>query len=95
MHNGKHIEAFIAKVAKEASEAAQKVYNKHQPKLEQMIKNQLRSGDKFWIGMGTASIENAKGETIAEKLSMELAQTQYWQRNGCEAGFSLNDIKKD
>lgn len=94
MYNSNHIEAFIAQVAKEASEAAQAVYDKHQPALEQMIKNQLRAGDEFSIGMGTASITNKKGDYIGEKLSMELAQTQYWKHNGCEAGFSLRDIKK-
>lgn len=92
MYNASQIEAFIMMVHKEANEAAQKVYNKYQPELERRILAQLKSGNKFTIGMGTATIENKEGEYIAEELADVLARTQYCEE--LDANFILNDMQK-
>lgn len=54
MYNGKQIQAFIDKVNKEASEAAQKVYDKYRPELIRMIQAQLHADDcvNGWYGHG-------------------------------------------
>lgn len=93
MYNHTCIADFIEKVNKEASEAAQKVYDKYEPELIDRIKNQIKQGDKIFIGMGTASVKNKNGENIAEKLAVEIGQTQYWN-DTVSAGFSLDDISK-
>lgn len=93
MYNHKYIADFIDKVNEEASQAAQKVYDKYQHELIERIKNQIKKGDRIFIGMGTASVENKNGETIAEKLAVEISQTQYWN-DTVSAGFLLNDISK-
>lgn len=67
---------------------------KYEPELIERIKAQLKKGDKLFIGMGTASIDNSKGYQIAEKLALEISSTQYWN-DTVQAGFSLSDITKD
>jgi len=93
MYNASSIEQFIIKVQKEASEAAQKVFDKYENELYNRAKAQIKTGDKLVIGMGTAFIQAKNGNYVGEKLAIELAQTQYWSKN-VEAGFSLRDFEK-
>jgi hypothetical protein len=92
MYNHTSISEFIHKISKEAEKAAQDIFDKHNAELERRVKAQIKTGDKFVIGMGTAFIMNSKGEYVGEKLGDVLSRTAY-----CEdvtAGFNLNDIQK-
>lgn len=91
MYNPNHISKYIDSVHKLASEAAQSVYDEYLPKLEDMIRNQLRAGDKVNFGMGLTSIINGKGEDIAEKLESVLTPLNYWDK--VKAGFDLGIIE--
>lgn len=53
MYNHITIESFINKVNKEASEAAQAVYDKYEPELINRIKSQMMEGHKLYSGMGS------------------------------------------
>lgn len=90
-YSHKRIQAFIEKVDKEAAKAAQAIYDKRQSDLERLIKDQLKEGDEFLIGMGTAGVRNGKEYLDkAEEFSRLLSGTAYWDL----AGFNLSDIKK-
>lgn len=88
MYNYKSIENFIEKVNKEAEEAAQKVYDKYNDELLERIQAQIKKDDVVWNSMGTAIINNSKGNEVGENLATVLGQSQYWSDN-ISAGFSL------
>lgn len=95
-YQSKHIENFIEKVKKEAEEAAQAVFNKHNAKLQQMVENQVLDGQKFLIGMGTATIRDDSRDLpydYAQKFLSTVSNTQYWGSQ-VEAGFSIGDVDK-
>ena len=92
MYNAKSIEIFVNEVHKKATEAAQAVYDNHQPELERRILAQIKPGDKLFTGMGTAFIENSKGEYVGEKLGDALTLLEYWDK--CKAGFPTRDLVK-
>lgn len=89
MYNAKQIERFIDKVNKEASTAAQAIYDKYEPELIQRIKNQMRAGDKLIIGMGTATFNKSDKAT---DFCDVVARIQY--SDSLEAGFSFGEISK-
>lgn len=93
MYNSKEIDIFIEKCYKEAGKAAQDVLDKYEPELRERIKRQMRAGDKFFIGMGTASFKNKKDNYVGEELALVLSSTQYWD-DTVKAGFNLTDIIK-
>jgi len=88
MYNSKHIKAFIEKVTKEAEEAAQKVFDSYTPELIERIKNQMKNGDKLYIGMGACSSSN---DNVNEDFLNCLSATQY---TTLEASFILDNINK-
>jgi len=95
-YRSNHIEKFIEKVNKEAEEAAQKVFNNHETKLQSMIENQVLKGQKLFIGMGSASISDKTKELpydYAEKFLNAVAGTQFHDNNVL-AGFYIKDIDK-
>ena len=91
MYNTKQIEPFIEKVHKEASKAAQKVYNKYNNELIRRVKNQMGKGHIIHSGMGSCSIDNSEGIHILNlnnNFGAYLADnTQYW--NNVSAGFKF------
>lgn len=98
-YRAKHIEEFIEKVNREALEAAQAVFDKHNEELQQMVANQVLDGQKFLIGMGTATIREPNRDLrhdYAEKFLSVVANTQYspFESNNWNVGFSLSDVDK-
>lgn len=94
MYNTEQVTNFIEKVNAEASEAAQKVYDKYNDELIQRIKNQMGKAHRLVAGMGTIGIWDTKGELIADKFTTEIAgYTEYWKH--VDAGFSIPDFVKE
>ena len=95
MYNGNQLEEFFKNVHKEASIAAQKVYDKYLKEAETRIKNQLYKGDSFYVGMGTGFVQDSKG-SIKHHINHDFVSTivdntQYWSEN-MNAGFKLNTL---
>lgn len=95
-YRANHIEAFINKVKKEAEEAAQAVFDKHNEKLQELVNNQVLPNQKLIVAMGAATIVQPDRELpylYAEKFLGTIANTQYWSDN-ISAGFCICDVDK-
>jgi len=89
-YNSKHIEGFIKRVNQEAEEAAQKVFDKYQQQLDEMIVNQMVKGDELEIVMGSAIIHNREFGFAYNFLEV-VSNTQYSEQR---AGFNCNIYTK-
>lgn len=91
MYNATALEKFIDKVHREASEAAQKVYDQYNQELIQRIQAQMHPDHIVYTGMGSVSVAH-KNHIIelpygyADKYTDVLSCTQYWDK--VEAGFN-------
>jgi len=91
MYNAKQIEAFIDKVNKEATEAAQKVYDKYNAELIERIQSQIKDSDTIHIGRFGVTI--ITGYSISRDIECVLERVQ---GNSVKAAFRLpSNIKKD
>jgi len=90
----KHIEVFIEKVRLEAEIEAQKVFDKYNDELQQMINKQVLKGQKLYVGMGSAVIDDSNRTLdydYAQKFLRVVSDTQYHKEN-VRAGFSIEDF---
>ena len=91
MYNSKNIEPFFKKVHKEASEAAQKVYDKYNDELKQRVLNQMGKGHTIFSGMGSCSVEGTQNDDhinlFNDFFPLLADNTQYHDK--VEAGFDL------
>lgn len=96
MYNKKQLENFFDKVHLEASEAAQKIYDKYTPELKERLLNQMGEGHKMYFGMGAVSIEGLKSLNKANNLhgfgDFIADNTEYWDK--VRAGFNMETLIK-
>lgn len=95
MYNSKQMKVFIDKVNEEASEAAQKVYDKYQKEFEQRILNQIPKGHTIEFSMGHCLI--SKNDELDHNLTntefaILLADSIFY--NDLRGGFDNKTIKK-
>lgn len=76
MYNKKVLEKIEAQIQADIDA----VLAKWQPILEKAARKQIRPTDKLCVGMGTAFIENKKGEQIAREFAAHIACYQ-WSDN--------------
>lgn len=77
MYQTKHIEAFMEKVRKEAEEAAQKVFDKHQAEFDRMVLAQMKPNDYLYVAMGSAVFKGEKRTEAQDKFAHSIAQIQF------------------
>jgi 4-hydroxy-3-methylbut-2-en-1-yl diphosphate synthase IspG/GcpE len=93
----------IKKWKEETQDMIDKILENQSDKLEVIIEEELRKGDYIQFGMGTGSLDNAKGQSykydlesnIADKavdFLDELIALQY--NDSFETGITIRDFKK-
>lgn len=91
MYNAKQIEPFFKKVHKEATEAAQKVYDKYNDECITRIMNQMGEGHLLHNAMGVCCVQGTHNDDHINLWNpfFEIVgdHTQYW--NKVEAGFNI------
>jgi len=94
-YRASHIQAFVDKVNEEAASAARAVYDKHQEEFERLVSNQVLDGQKLYVGMGTATIDQ-KGRELpydyAEKFLSTVSNAVHY--TSLSVGLSVGDIDK-
>lgn len=93
----------VKKWKEETQEMIDKILEKQSDKLEVIVGEELRKGDCIQFGMGTGSLDNAKGQSYKYDLASaiadkavdfldELIALQY--NNSFETGIAIRDFKK-
>lgn len=82
----------LEKIKSQCQSEIDAILEKYAPIFEKAILNQMMKGQTMTIGMGTAFIENKKGECIAEEFSKWVAGIAYC--DFLDTGIQLNDLEK-
>ena len=77
MYNSKVIDYFLEKVNKEAEQAAQKVFDSYESQFKTKVLNQMRSGDKLNLSMGSGYMNK---DTVNDEFITSVANIQYMEQ---------------
>ena len=98
MYNWNQLKPFVDKVQKEASEAAQAVYDKYREEMERRIRNQMFKGHEMTNVMGACFVSEIDGpirhDLSDNKFFHEVAYATQYQKP--DATFYIdNGLRKE